>query len=252
MAGPGLASYFGQNALSITFIPFVILVYSIFWNITQHYHKTRNICIYANKFWRFRVQDPISNFQDRRSVFLLKNAVQTWAVGVRQSDWLCLWYFDIRRREGGRRSLVDWSPHGRVSFPRLFHHQGSKHANLKEEGGGRGSRVGVWLFGPALFWTHFDRSTVNDQNGGFSVESPLSKFHTTGLILWRVHISKCLHFCRSLDPDRVWSTCGAAGVEGHPSNSPLGTPCLSLPCPEPHWSTLYVLLYHTIGWGLHY
>ena len=71
----------------------------------------------------------------------------------------------------------------------------------RKKEGGRGSRVGVWLFGPALFCTHFDQSTVNDQNGGFSVESPLSKFHTTGLILWRVHISKCLHFCRSLT---VW------------------------------------------------
>ena len=44
---------------------------------------------------------------------------------VRQSDQLCC---DILIFRG--RSLVDRSPHGRVSFLRLFHHQGSKHARV--------------------------------------------------------------------------------------------------------------------------
>ena len=172
------------------------------------------------------VPDPFPK-EERRSVFPLKNAVRSWADGVRR--WSVMFVIFWYSAEGGW-SLADWSPHGRVFFPRLFHHQGSKHANFEEEGGRRGNERGVWLFGPALFYNHFDQSTINDQ-WGFLSWKPLSNFHIMSGAYFKM--SPLLQKWNSLDPDRVWSTCGAAGVEVHPSNSPLGPPCLILSCPQP-------------------
>ena len=95
----------------------------------------------------------------------------------------------------GGGSLADWSPHGRVSFPRLLHHQGSKHANLEEEGGGGEMRGGSGC----LVQPYFTITSISQQsmtNGGFSVESLCLIF----ILCW-AHISKCLHFCRS---ETVW------------------------------------------------
>ena len=95
---------------------------------------------------------------------------------------------------------------------------------------GRRNERGVWLFGPALFYNHFDQSTINDQ-WRFLSWKPLSNLHI--MLGTYFKMSPLLQKWNSLDPDRVWSTCGAAGVEVHPSNSPLGPPCLSLSCPQP-------------------
>ena len=137
------------------------------------------------------VADPFPK-EERRSVFPLKNAVRTWAGGVRRWSvmFVIFWY-----SAEGWWSLADWSPHGRVSFPRLLHHQGSKHANLEEEGGG-----GKWEGGSGcLLRPYFTITSISQQSmtsGGFSVESLCLIF-----ILCRVRISKCLHFCRN---ETVW------------------------------------------------
>ena len=206
--GPAIASYFGQNALSKTFIPsahhphFILsqnrcssspYLFHCDLLITETLQKPWNLC---SVIWRFlpnlhllenwtnlkaaetnskTTLKYLGSISKRTEDLFFPRGMLVVVVWGSDGDRLCFGDILIFWYSGERIISRHWSPHGRVSFPRLLNHQLCSITSLvktRQLGGRRRYWRGGETGGGLVVWpdpVSICQDSLN--NGAFSIGS---------------------------------------------------------------------------------